>query len=264
VAQLQATFDDALAQALRVDRLEPVPVPQQTVTQRVDVLSIEPVLSGLSETFPDTDLQLSFGPSGCAIEVGKPFQRSSRAATLQEALTPLVAQLIEAEPEPDQLRRLLLLLLDENPQLERLESLADGLPGRFHFGLALIGLLKCLFRERFGPSPERAVLEEFAAETYQEALGLPIEDDESRPEAAVYSQLLAAIADPADPAWRQLQLMEQLSAILDVLARLIRDRRQTGAVTSELDDLLVGQAVEQGLLMARAVTGTGDGKRGAS
>jgi hypothetical protein len=264
VAQLHDTFDDALAQALRVGPLEPVPVPQQAAVPQLDVLSIEPVLSGLAESFPDTNLQLSFDPGGCAITVGG---RSSRAGTLQEVLAFLLPQLIEGEPDPEQLRQIVLMLLDENPQLERLEMLDGDLRGRFHFSLALGGLLKCFVRERFGSEPERAALENFAARTYQEALKLPIEDDESRPAQTVYRQLLTALTDSAGPneqastAWRQIQLMDQLSAVLDVLGHLIRERRQTGAVTSELDDLLVGQAVDTGLRLARTLTASADSKR---
>ena len=164
------------------------------------------------------------------------------------ALAPLVAPDL-AEPDRDDLRRLLNILLDENAPLAELDAEVEGLQGRFRFGLVLGALLKCLLRERFGVVPEPAALDEYAAEAYRDALGEPTEDGEAPPEPAVFSELLASFADPTRTAWRRILLEDHLSVTLQILGSLLQDRQETGADTSAHID----QAVEEGMLMARAV-----------
>jgi hypothetical protein len=65
----------------------------------------------------------------------------------------------------------------------------------------------------------------------------------------VFSELLASIADPTRTAWRRILLEDHLSATLRILGSLLQDRQEIGADTSALID----QAVEEGMLMARAV-----------
>jgi hypothetical protein len=94
---------------------------------------------------------------------------------------------------------------------------------------SIIGaLLKCLFAERFGMVPEQAELDEYAAEAYRDALGEPSENGEPPAEPAVLSELLASIADATRTAWRRVLLEEHLSAMLQILAGLLRDRLETG------------------------------------
>jgi hypothetical protein len=64
--------------------------------------------------------------------------------------------------------------------------------------------------------------------------------------------MLASMADPTQTAWHRLLLQDQVSIVSEILGNLLTDRLDSGSEPTGLID----QAVEEGLLMARAVTGS--------
>ncbi len=259
VAQLQTGLDNSIRRALVVEKLAPLPVPQQVSPVPVDAVAIELSLEGLGEIFPNTDILLLLTATSCTCFIAEPYNRSACAATIPEMLAPLVAPDL-IEPDPEELRRVLTIFLDKNSTQAQLEAETQGIQGRFRFGLALGALLKCLFLERFGADPEQAVLAQYADEIYRDSLGEPTEEEGAPLDPALVTEMLVSLADPTRTAWRRMMLLEDMMVAVHILTNLVVDRLETGAETTGIID----QAVHEGILMAQAMTTNGDGKRGAS
>lgn len=253
VAQLQSGFDRAVKQALRVEKLEPLPIPQQELEVRVDLPGIKSILVALSEFYPSTSICLRVDLNLWTCVLGAPHNRSASGATLVEMLVPLITPDL-VPPRPDEIRGILAIILDRNVTEEQIEALDEDLQNRFRFGLAVGGLSTCLFRERFGPSPDPGALENLAVEVFngsQEIDEEPIEQD-------VFTLLIGAMADPTRTAWRRILFEDYFSGMLDLVGCMLRDRLRADPDLSDL----IEQAVAEGMLMVQALLGVSGVKDG--
>jgi hypothetical protein len=274
VANLQTGLDPTLRRALTVDKLEPLLVPQQADPVTGGFGEIEVVFEALGDLFPETDIWLGVNHSAWTIRVGRPHDRSATATSIYPALAVLVAPSV-VEPQPNELRRILELLLgpsdlslddatdesgardagdEECPSnaADVLEAEIQDWPGRIRFGVALVALAQCLVDERFGSDPKPVELQRCAEQAHREALADPDPDDGPVPGPEVFVEVLTLITEPTRRTSNGLHSVGQLSVLMDILRSLIRDRRKTDADFTGIID----QAVEAGILMARAVART--------
>jgi hypothetical protein len=248
-ADLYANLDRVLLKAQPADRTTLLPVPQQAVAVDVDVALVQVMLAGLAQHFPDTDLGVCLRRDRWTFYLGAPHRQAGSGSTAADALTALMVGLLPP-PTPDDLREILEIVLDQDDEHDPMEAESWSLERRWYFGLSIGALTNCLFRERFGLAPEQADLDDYATELYREALSMPSPEDELPPPLPVFSQLLAAMADPARTTWQRLPIEEHALVMLTLLGSLVRDRMDSGADMSALVD----QAVQEGMLIARTVT----------